>query len=101
MAAGRTVSVEDYRALPDTLDVAVERTSATDGWRVGDASCADRLAFLEDLRVENRSYAVEGRYEAARLDRAPSFRRLRLAGVLPGAGLLVVGAREVLGREAS
>lgn len=91
LADGRNVSISGYRVAPGSIDLVLERTSVSERWTLGGANCADRLAGLDDLRVDDRSYRVLGRYSRERLDRTPSFGLARLGSGLVGVGLLAAG----------
>ena len=89
LADGNNVSIRGYRIAPDSVDLLVERTSASGEWTLGDANCADRLSGVDNLRVDGESHRVLGEYSADRLTLAAGLAKLG-SGVV-GVALLAVG----------
>ncbi|WP_432508319.1 hypothetical protein [Halorubrum ezzemoulense] len=99
LADSDDVSMRGYRIAPGSLDLVVEPTSASGRWALGDANCADRLAGVDDLRVDGRSYRVLGQYLRGRVDRTALFGLARLGSGVVGVGLLAVGLLATVGRD--
>ena len=99
LADGNDVTIRGYRIAPGSVDLLVERTSASGEWSLGDTNCADHLSGLDDLRVDGESYRVFGEYSRERLDRTPLAGLARLGSGLVGVGLLAVGLLETVHRE--
>jgi hypothetical protein len=99
LADGNNVTIRGYRIAPESVDLLVERASTSGEWALGDANCADRLAGVDDLRVDGESYRVLGEYSRERLDRTPPFGLAKLGSGLVGVGLLAVGLVAAVHRE--
>jgi hypothetical protein len=99
LADGNNVTIRGYRIAPESVDLLVERASTSGEWALGDANCADRLAGVDNLRVDGESYRVLGEYSRERLDRTPLAGLARLGGGLVGVALLAVGLVAAVHRE--
>ncbi|WP_096394344.1 hypothetical protein [Halorubrum trapanicum] len=99
LADGRTVSIRGYRVAPGSIDLLFERASTSGEWALGDANCADRLAGLDNLRVDGESYRVLGSYSRDRLDRTPAAGLARLGSGLVGVALLAIGLFAAVHRD--
>lgn len=99
LAASRNVSLREYRVGLGPMDVLLRRTPA-EGWGVGDTACSTQLAFQNNLRVEERSYNVEGHYTRSAVHRKPLFRTGQLLGGVAGLGMLFVGYRGIRNSDA-
>ncbi|WP_017343641.1 hypothetical protein [Halorubrum sp. T3] len=91
LADGNNVSIRGYRIAPESVDLLIERASTSGEWALGDANCANRLAGVDNLRVDGESYRVLGGYSRERLDRTPLAGLARLGSGLVGVALLAVG----------
>ena len=99
LADGNNVTIRGYRIAPESVDLLVERASTSGEWALGDANCADRLAGVDNLRVDGESYRILGEYSRERLDRTPLAGLARLGGGLVGVALLAVGLVAAVHRE--
>jgi hypothetical protein len=99
LADGDTVSIRGYRIARQSIDLLFERTSASGEWALGETNCADRLAGVDNLRVDGESYRVLGTYSGGRL--SPTATGLAKLGTgVVGVALLAVGLFAALHREA-
>jgi hypothetical protein len=97
LADGSNVSIRGYRIAPRSLDLLVERTSASGEWALGETNCADRLSGVDNLRVDGESYRVLGTYSGGRLTLVTGLAKLG-SGVV-GVALLAVGLFEAIHGE--
>ena len=98
LADGNNVSIRGYRIAPGSLDLLVERTSASGEWALGETNCADRLSGVDNLRVDGESHRVLGTYSGDRLSPA-AMGVAKLGSGVVGVALLAVGLFEALHRE--
>jgi hypothetical protein len=99
LADGNNVSIRGYRVAPGSVDLLLERTSASGEWTLGETNCADRLSGVDNLRVDGESYRVLGTYSGGRL--SPAVMGLAKLGTgVVGIALLAVGLFEAVYREA-
>jgi len=99
LADGTNVSIRGYRIAPESVGLLIERASTSGEWALGDANCANRLAGVDNLRVDGKSYRVLGSYSRDRLDRTPLAGVAKVGSGLVGVGLLGVGLFEVVHGE--
>ena len=99
LADGNNVSIRGYRIAPESVDLLFERASASGEWALGDANCANRLAGVDNLRVDGESYRVLGGYSRERLDRTPLAGLAKVGSGLVGVALLAVGLLATVHRE--
>ena len=99
LADGNNVSIRGYRIASESVDLQIERTSVSERWALSDANCADRLAGLDNLRVDGQSYRVLGGYSRERLDRTPLFGLAKLGSGVGGVALLAAGLLATVHRE--
>ncbi|WP_423995937.1 hypothetical protein [Halorubrum trapanicum] len=99
LADGNNVSIRGYRIASESVDLQIERTSVSERWALSDANCADRLAGLDNLRVDGQSYRVLGEYSRERLDRTPLFGLAKLGSGVGGVALLAAGLLATVHRE--
>ncbi|QUO48153.1 hypothetical protein [Halorubrum ruber] len=99
LADGNNVSIRGYRIAPESVDLLIERASTSGEWALGDANCANRLAGVDNLRVDGESYRVLGGYSRERLDRTPLFGLAKLGSGVGGVALLAAGLLATVHRE--
>ncbi|MFC7323128.1 hypothetical protein ACFQMF_00895 [Halorubrum rutilum] len=99
LADGNNVSIRGYRIAPGSVDLLLEHTSAVGEWAIGETNCADRLAGVDNLRVDGESYGVLGSYSRDRLDRTPLAGLARLGSGIAGVALLAVGLFAAVHRD--
>ena len=96
LASGRNVRIEGYQVWPAGTDTVIRERSVAGWWELGTANCADRLAFVDNLQVDSRSYRVEGRYRETPLHRSPLYGLLRVAGLMAGISTFFAGLIEIV-----
>ena len=82
----------DNHPAVNATDLPARATASSSGeWALGETNCADRLAGVDDLRVDGESYRFLGEYSRDRLDRNPLAGLAKLGSGVAGVALLAVG----------